>query len=1042
MHKHTLHAVVGLAGLALVVLAACGSAVAGTTWDGGGANDNWSTGANWNPDGVPPNDGTATIYMDGSVRPMPIIDTIWSMNMLIFSAGATEFVLSGGPGFIVREGGVRNIGPNFQRVNCTVALAADSYFDAYVGPLWFGGDVDLGNRLLTVWGGYGTAICGALFGSGGLLKKESGTLILSGLNNNAYLGTTTVEGGTLELNKSGVIAIPANLVIGTGGGTPGSAVVRNLASWQITHDEGRSVTVNRSGLWDLYDCRDEVHDLALTGGDVRIGNAGILNVDGTITVNPSDTTARIREGLLTLAGSDKLFDVAPGAAAVGLDVSSRVSNGGGTGAIVKCGAGTLRFSGSSPSAYMSTTYVDAGTLELAKAPGTLAICGSLVVGDGVQPAVVRFLNAGQTSGAETAVRINVNGTFDLNGNDGSITTLYAAGGSVTTGAGVLTVRGGVTSVGSSTTTTVSGTVDLDGASVPFDIEDGAAAPDLSIPATLRNGSIVKTGPGSLTLGAANSLNGFTLQGGTVQAASTLTVLGGGTYSQTGGTFTGTLCSQGAFSYTAGTFAGQLINEGTFPAGPSFAAGGGVRNLGTITRAAGQALTASGTGLDNQGTIALAGGTLDGSGPKANGGLISGFGAIAGGDVFTNNAQVTVSGGNLTLASISGADNSGTIDIEAGRQLVLAAITLANTGEVNLNGSTITGGLAFINFAGGTVAGHGTVASPLYNSGGLLMPEGGALSVVGGFTNGGEILLGGGASALAGSGTIDNTGLIRGDGRITKNVSNNASGELRAEAGKRLLFAGTVGPNLGLVSLQGGTAEFSQGLTNSDVGVIMGRGTLMVGGAGLANNGNIALSGGFTDIYGDITNNSGAKIVISGGATATFYDDVVNDGALFRISPGCAAVFFGSLSGGGTTGGGTVYIEGDLRPGHSPGEVAFEGDLALGGGAHLVAELAGTTPGTQYDVLDVGGSLALGGTLDVDLLYGFRPQAGQTFDILDFDPENLSGRFSAFDLPDLGGGLLWDTSNLYSTGAITVVPEPATLALVALGALALVRRRRR
>jgi len=34
---------------------------------------------------------------------------------------------------------------------------------------------------------------------------------------------------------------------------------------------------------------------------------------------------------------------------------------------------------------------------------------------------------------------------------------------------------------------------------------------------------------------------------------------------------------------------------------------------------------------------------------------------------------------------------------------------------------------------------------------------------------------------------------------------------------------------------------------------------------------------------------------------------------------------------------------------------------------------------------VGGSLALGGTLDVNLLYGFRPQPGQTFDILDSSP---------------------------------------------------------
>lgn len=39
------------------------------------------------------------------------------------------------------------------------------------------------------------------------------------------------------------------------------------------------------------------------------------------------------------------------------------------------------------------------------------------------------------------------------------------------------------------------------------------------------------------------------------------------------------------------------------------------------------------------------------------------------------------------------------------------------------------------------------------------------------------------------------------------------------------------------------------------------------------------------------------------------------------------------------------------------------------------------------------------------------------------------------------GLAWDASDLYATGSLEVVPEPATLALVTLGGLALLRRRR-
>lgn len=46
---------------------------------------------------------------------------------------------------------------------------------------------------------------------------------------------------------------------------------------------------------------------------------------------------------------------------------------------------------------------------------------------------------------------------------------------MTTGAGVLTLCGGVTSLGSATTATVSGTLDLNGGAAPFDMDEGAEA---------------------------------------------------------------------------------------------------------------------------------------------------------------------------------------------------------------------------------------------------------------------------------------------------------------------------------------------------------------------------------------------------------------------------------------------------------------------------------------------------------------------------------------------------------------------------------------
>ena len=75
------------------------------------------------------------------------------------------------------------------------------------------------------------------------------------------------------------------------------------------------------------------------------------------------------------------------------------------------------------------------------------------------------------------------------------------------------------------------------------------------------------------------------------------------------------------------------------------------------------------------------------------------------------------------------------------------------------------------------------------------------------------------------------------------------------------------------------------------------------------------------------------------------------------------------------------------------------------------------PGTQFDQLRVSGQLTLGGTLNVSLINGFAPVAGNSFDILDWSV--LSGTFSSIQLPALAGGLSWNTSQLYVTGTLSV-----------------------
>jgi hypothetical protein len=169
---------------------------------------------------------------------------------------------------------------------------------------------------------------------------------------------------------------------------------------------------------------------------------------------------------------------------------------------------------------------------------------------------------------------------------------------------------------------------------------------------------------------------------------------------------------------------------------------------------------------------------------------------------------------------------------------------------------------------------------------------------------------------------------------------------------------------------------------------------------------MTFTSGVSEVFGDISNANflptPGRIVVSGGAQANFYDDVTNAGSIQVSAAGTlqsSAVFLGSLSGNGVAGGGHVFSEGDMRPGFSPGTMAFGGDLSFGPLANLEIELAGVSPGTQFDRVTVAESLALGGTLDVSLLGGFTPAPGNAFEIITA-ANSISGTFDNVVLPGL------------------------------------------
>jgi hypothetical protein len=96
----------------------------------------------------------------------------------------------------------------------------------------------------------------------------------------------------------------------------------------------------------------------------------------------------------------------------------------------------------------------------------------------------------------------------------------------------------------------------------------------------------------------------------------------------------------------------------------------------------------------------------------------------------------------------------------------------------------------------------------------------------------------------------------------------------------------------------------------------------------------------------------------------------------------------------------------------------------------------------YDLFEVGGDATLAGRLTVALDENYVPQAGDSFVVL--TAAGVDGDFDVFDVQDPGGVLAPAMSVTYDINptdvTVSIVPEPLTLALLAVGGLAMTRRR--
>lgn len=250
----------------------------------------------------------------------------------------------------------------------------------------------------------------------------------------------------------------------------------------------------------------------------------------------------------------------------------------------------------------------------------------------------------------------------------------------------------------------------------------------------------------------------------------------------------------------------------------------------------------------------------------------------------------------------------------------------------------------------------------------------------------------------------------------------------------LTVAGTIANNGNLLFITGSAATTLSGVISGSGGLAKdGSGTLLITASNLYT--------GTTFIHAG-TLSAGNAAALGTGAIR------VESGANLSIAAGVVFTRSATFASGATLGGKGTYspaggftvVNGmHVAPGNSPGTLTV-GDISFTTTSFLDLEIGGTTAGTTYDQLVSTGTMALNGTLTVSFIDGFTPSAGQEFFVLDW--ETLTGTFSEEILPTLGGSLSWDTSNLYTTGVLAVVPEPALMLSGSLLLLWTLRRRPR
>ena len=402
----------------------------------------------------------------------------------------------------------------------------------------------------------------------------------------------------------------------------------------------------------------------------------------------------------------------------------------------------------------------------------------------------------------------------------------------------------------------------------------------------------------------------------------------------------------------------------------------------------------------------------------------------------NEGAVTTQSGTLALSG-------GTTGTNSGGYVIGASTTLELEGSAPFSSPSVTGGGTFFDFGPVATVGSTDTFSPanlkLGNGGTLTLNRDASVANLlasgGGTRNGTGTLTITGSADLSGGGALDLGGGTTTIASSASPVTLKDGSVVLSNATLDLDSPTTWATNSGM-SFSNSTLNVNSSLTVTNAGNSFG------GGADSAINvgavGSIHVdpgSGGSPTIFvpivnaGTVTISSGT-LFANGGLTQTAGTTTVASGAQIT---GSVMLSGGTLKGGGTLGGAVSNTGGTVAPGNSPGTLTIVGDYTQGPGGKLAEEITGTTPGTQFDRLLVGGALTLDGTLAIDST-SFTPASTDTFKII-AGASSRTGTFAALTGATINGATY---SARYDTDGVTLLvsgtppPPQQTLALTFAG----------